>query len=550
MTHLVASVASVVAWPRGGIYNRFRMEDAESGRLNSWKEIAAHLGVSVRTAERWEKTGQLPARRHKHSALSSVFAYRAELDAWWDNRPRLEEPAPESGSASPSIAVLPFADLNRDQPNEIFSDGLTEELINALAQVEGLQVVARTSAFHFKGKTGDARAIGARLGVRTLLEGSVRRSEDRLRITAQLINAADGCHLWSRSFDRRMGDVFEIQEEIAQSIVEALRVKLTGRTLTRQYSRDVEAFALYLEGRYHWNKRTGQGMLKAIECFERVLVRDAGMAPAWAGLADCYAMLPAFAGMPTGDALRKARMAAQNALKIDDSLAEAHASLAFISASYECDWRGAEASFLRALELNPNHAYSHLFYAAVVLGPTGRLEEASAHQRRARELDPLSPVVASAEGADCVMLRQYDKAISACRRALELDPGIPWTYRWLGEACLMKGLYDEAVSAFSNLAAPAFAAGMLGYCHAHSGRAPEARRLLRQLEGMDSPMLACQIAVLHLGLGEHDAAFDWLHKACSAQCLGICWLKVEPIWDELRSDKRFAAVLKRLGLAD
>jgi serine/threonine-protein kinase len=526
------------------------MEDAGSERLNSWKEIAAHLGVSVRTAERWEKTERLPARRHRHAALSSVFAYRSELDAWWDQRPRLEEPEPESASASPSIAVLPFVDLNRDQPTEIFSDGLTEELINALAQVEGLQVVARTSAFHFKGKTGDARAIGARLGVRTLLEGSVRRAGDRLRITAQLINAADGCHLWSQRFDRRMGDVFEIQEEIAQSIVEALRVKLTGRTLTRQYSRDAEAFALYLEGRYHWNKRTGQGMLKAIECFERVLAMDASMAPAWAGLADCYSMLAALDGMPAGDAVRKARQAAQNALKIDDALAEAHASLAFLSAIHEYDWPGAEASFLRALELNPNHANSHLLYAAVVLGPTGRLEEAKAHRGRAGELDPLSPVVASAGGADWLMLRQYDEAISACQRALELDPAHPWTYRWLGEAYLMKGLYDEAAKAFSHLDAPVFAAGMLGYCHAHSGRAPEAGRLLRQLEGMGSPMLAYQIAVLHLGLGEHDAAFDWLHKACSARSLGIHWLKVEPIWDELRPDKRFTAVLKRMGLAD
>ncbi|MCX6626113.1 MAG: tetratricopeptide repeat protein [Candidatus Solibacter sp.] len=526
------------------------MEDSESVRLNSWKEIAAHLGVSVRTAERREKTEQLPARRHRHAALSSGFAYRSELDAWWDNRPRLREPGPESASAPPSIAVLPFANLDRDEQNEIFSDGLTEELINALAQVEGLQVVARTSVFHFKGKTGDARAIGARLGARTLVEGSVRRADDRLRITAQLINAADGCHLWSQRFDRRAGDVFEIQEEIAQSIVAALRVKLTGHTLIRQHGRDFEAFALYLEGRYHWNKRTGQGISKAIECFERALARDATMAPAWTGLADCYSMMAAIFGMPTGDALQKARIAAQNALKIDETLAEAHSSLACLSAIHDYNWRGAEASFLRVFALNPNHAYAHVLYAALVLGPNGRHAEAHAHMRRARELDPISTVVFGAEGAECVMLRRYDEAIAACRRALELDPGYPWAHRWRGEVCLLQGRYDEAISSFSNIDSPAFAAGMLGYCHAQSGRAPEARRLLQQLENMGSPRLSCQIAVLHLGLGEHDAAFDWLHKACSAHNLGIHWLKVEPIWDVLRPDQRFTDVLKRMDLAD
>ncbi len=526
------------------------MGDSESERLNSWKEIAAHLGVSVRTAERWEKAEQLPARRHMHAALSSVFAYRSELDAWWSNRPNLRQGFPELEPAPPSIAVLPFADLNRDEPNEIFSDGLTEELINALTQVGGLHVAARTSAFHFKGKTGDARAIGARLGVRTLLEGSVRRADDRIRITAQLINAADGCHMWSQRFDRRMGDVFEIQEEIAQSIVEALRVKLTSRTLTRQYGRDVEAFTLYLEGRHHWNKRTSEGMLKAIDCFERCLARDATLTPAWAGLADCYSMMSPIAGISADDAVRQARFAVENALKIDETTAEAHVSVGFIAAGYEYDWPRAEASFLRALELNPNHAYSHLHYAAMVLAPTGRLEEAGAHTRRACELDPLSPVMTTAAGIHQVMLRQYDAATSACRRALELDPGYPWAHRWLGECYMLKGLYEEAATAVSSIEAPVFGAGLLGYCHARSGRTAEAKRLLQHLKTTDSARCACQIAILQTGLGDRAAAFEWLQRACDGHNMGIQWAKVEPIWDELRTDERFNGVLRRMGLTE
>ena len=324
-----------------------------------------------------------------------------------------------------------------DEANEVFCDGLTEELINALAQVDGLQVVARTSAFHFKGKTGDARTIGARLGVQTILEGGVRRVADRLRITAQLINCADGCQLLSQRFDRRMGDVFEIQEEIAQSIVEALHVKLK-RAPTPQYGRDPEAFALYLEGRYYWNKRTGESILKAIACLERALDRDASIASAWAGLADCHLMLPAISGTPIAEALRKAKIAAQNALTIDDTLADAHSSLGCISALYEYDWPGAETCFQRALDTNPSHANSHLFYAAVVLAPAGRLEEAGVHVRRACELDPLSPNITTALAMHLVSVRQYEEAIATCRRSLEFDPALPWTYRSMGEAYLMQ----------------------------------------------------------------------------------------------------------------
>ena len=519
-------------------------------RLNSWKEIAAHLSVSVRTVQRWERTENLPARRHNHAAAGSVFAYASELDAWWNSRSRLHEPARESPPAS-SIAVLPFANLNRDEPNDIFSDGLTEELINALTQVEGLHVVARTSAFHFKGKSDDIRAIAAELGVRTILEGSVRQSGDRLRITAQLINASDGCHIWSQRYDKRLEDVFDLQEEIARGIVDTLRVRLGGHRITRQYGADLETYMLYLEGRHHWNKRTTAGFLKAVACFEQALARDERMALAWAGLADCYAMVGPFAGTPLGEAARKAEAAALRALEIDDALAEAHVPLGFISAAYRYDWEAAESRFRHAIALNPDHAYAHLLYAAVVLGPAGRLEEAIMHQRKACELDPLSAVMTSAMGTLAVMFRHYDDAIAACRRALEFDPAYPWAHRWLGEAYLLKGAYEDAANAFASIEAPVFAAGFLGYCDARTGRERQAMQRAQELEQKVDPLLGLQIALVHLGLNERDVAFEWLSKACDARIVpGIHWLKIEPIWDALRPDPRFSELLKRMRLAD
>lgn len=520
-------------------------------RLNSWKEIAAYLSVSVRTAQRWEETENLPAHRHRHAAQDSVFAYRSELEAWWNNRPPATG-TPRKEAAAQLIAVLPFVNLNGDKEHDVFSDGLTEELINALAQVEGLRVVARTSAFHFKGRTDDVRAIGSRLGVQTILEGTVRQADDRLRITAQLINAADGCHLWSRQYSRRMHDVLELQEEIARAVVDELRIRFAGNRITRQHSSDPETYTLYLEGLHQWNKRTRPGILKAVECFQQVLSRDAGMAPAWAGLANCYAMLPAYGAMPAGEALRHTRDAVRKALAIDENLAEAHVVLGFATAVYDFDWPSAESHFRRGLDLNPNYAYAHLLYSGVVLGPTGRLEEALIHQQSASELDSVSAVTAAATGACWLMLRRFEEAISACERALTFDATYPWAYRWLGEAWFMKGMYDRAEDAFSKIAEPVFAAGFLGSCYARTNRESLARKLLRQLEDQSGscPMLAIQPAVLHLGLGEVDAALGWLHKACDAHATGVHWLKVEPVWDILRPDRRFTDVLRRLRLAD
>lgn len=513
-------------------------------RLNSWKEIAAHLSVTVRTAQRWEKTERLPVRRHKHAALSSVFAYRDEIESWWNSRPDLRlstEPSP----SNPSIAVLPFVNLSREERDEILSDGLTEELISSLMQVEGLRVIARTSVFHFKGRSDDVRTIGAQLGVKSVLEGSVRRSGERLRISAQLINAADGCHLWSERYDRGTADFLDLQDEIAEAIAAALRVELTADG-ARHDTRDPEAYTRYLEGRFYLHKRTPQALQHAVRMFEKALERDHRMAPAWAALADCYSMLPGIAGLPAAENLARAKAAALKALEIDRRRAEAHSSLGMISALYEYDWAAAERHFLRALELNAELADAHLLYGALVLAPAGRRPEAEAHFQRALEIDPLSAAIQTALGMQLLMSRDFDRAIAACSRALELDPAYPWAHRAAGEAWLLLNRFDDALAAFSRIDSPAFAMGYVGYCHARSGNRSEALRLRSELE--KTAPLAYQSAVLDLGLGDRDAALVHLNEACGLPSLGIHWLKIDPIWDELRDDPRFTAVLTRLGL--
>jgi TolB-like protein len=529
-------------------------------RLNSWKEIAGYLNVSVRTAMRWEKTEGLPVHRHRHDRLSSVYAYKTELDRWWNSRPDLKqprgiEPSPPPGpDQPPSIAVLPLANLSRGEEDEILCDGLTEELINALSQLEGLRVVARTSCFYFKGKATDIRTIGRRLGVGTVLEGSLRRSGNRLRIVAQLINAGDGCHLWSQHFDRHMQDLLEIEEEIARSIARALEVKLVGDMkdrILRRYGRDIEAYKLYLKGRYLLNRLAPETVLAAIGCFQQALARESKLAPAYTGLADCYTVLGLMGQLAWEEALRQGKAAAARALEIDSALAEAHASLGFLSSHYEYDWPGAEVEFRRAIELNPDYVYSHLWYAGMVM-KQGRLDEAEAHLQRACQLDPVDPAVLSTVGALWLFRRQYGRSIETLNSALALDPALPLTNLGLGEVYLLEGRYEQAEAAFKRVNPPVAAAGFLGYCCAQTDRRGEAIALLGQLEELppDLPPRAYQIAILHLGLGDHEAAIEWLDRSCNTRSFGIHWLKVDPIWDPLQPDPRFRPVLEKMYLGD
>jgi TolB-like protein/Tfp pilus assembly protein PilF len=359
-----------------------------------------------------------------------------------------QPPAAETMQAS--IAVLPFVDMSPQKDQEYFCDGMAEELINALTKLEGLRVVSRTSAFQFKGKAFDIRKIGEQLNVASVLEGSVRKTGDRLRITAQLINVVDGFHLWSEKYDREMKDVFDIQDEISRAIVDALKIKLVGEAATRlvkRYTENLEAYTLYLKGRYYWNKRTEPGLTKGIEYFEKAITKDPGYALAYAGLADCYNVISHYGAVPPKASVPKAKIAAIKALEIDDALVEAHTSLAFALYNYDFAWLAAEKEFQRAIALNPNYATAHHWYA-IYLATRGRLEEAIAEMQRARELDPLSLIINTEVGWMLYFGRHYNQAIEQYQKTLEMDPSFAVAHWGLGLAYQQKAMPQEAIAEF------------------------------------------------------------------------------------------------------
>ena len=527
-------------------------ESAVSDRLASWKEIARHLGVSVRSVQRWERSEDLPVHRHMHAALGTVYAFRSELDGWWASRPDLRQPGARVRRTGRSIAVLPFANLDRELQTEILADGLTEELISTLAQIAGLGVVARTSVFYFKNKGADVREVGAKLGVDTVLEGSVRRADGRVRVVAQLVDVASGRQLWSEPLESRRTDVFALQEDIAHAVAGTLRTILAtepGDPRPPAAPPRPGAYERYLEGKYHWNRRTPAGFLKAVESLERAVAEDPRLAPAWAALAECYANASAVSTLARAEGCEKATRAARTAVDLDPMLAEAHVSLGGLAAVHFFDWEQAESHFLRALELKPQLPSAHMLYAALVLAPAGRLAEAEAHQALATELEPFSAVVTNATGMLRLMLRQYDHSAAAFRAALKVDAEYPWANRGLGEVQLLQGRYDEAIQSLRRVEMPGLAAGFLGYCHARLGLENEARQSLHRLEQCEDPSVAYQVAVLHLAVGDADGTFRWLDRACADRSAGVMWLPVDPIWDTLRGDERFARIVASMGLA-
>jgi serine/threonine protein kinase/Tfp pilus assembly protein PilF len=455
-----------------------------------------------------------------------------------------------------SIVVLPFTNMSSDLENEFFADGITEEIINALAQIEDLRVVARTSAFSFKGKHVDLRTVGECLNVTTVLEGSVRKSGNRLRITAQLINVADGYHLWSERYDRELQDIFEVQDEIAKTIADRLKVTLgAGRQkpLVKAGTKNLEAYQLYLKGRFHWNKRTPDGFQKAIEHFQEAIEKDPAYALAYAGLADTYDMASFFNLFPPGEVMPKAKTAAAKALEIDDGLAEAHVSLGYASFTYDWDWTAAGKHFQQALAVNPSYVRNHAFYP-LYLSSLGRFDEALAMAKSVLDLDPASPAVSHVLAVQLYLARQFDQAIQQCHKTLELDPNYAVAYSVLGQAYASKGSSREALpdldkfSALSRGGAAALA--LLGYAHARLGDRNEALRMLEELSALAkrSFVPAFFFALVSAGLEDKDQAFTRLEKACEERFNRLAYLRVETLWDPLRPDPRFAELVRRVGI--
>jgi serine/threonine-protein kinase len=452
--------------------------------------------------------------------------------------------------------VLPFVNASPDAENEYLSDGITDELINALAKVQGLRVASRTSVFALKGKAQDVRAIGALLGASVVLEGTVRKSGERLRITAQLTSSDDGRLLWSQRYDRTLSDVFAIQDELAHTIVSALRATWFAdldQPLPRRYTDSVDAYGLYLKGRYSWNKRTQEGVTEAIEYFEQAIAIDPDYALAYTGLADSYALHVDYRNVHVSSGFERAKTYARKALALDESLAEAHASLAWTLFIYDWDWAGAGAEFRRAIELDPRYATAHQWYA-FLLASRGRLEEALVEAHTAQELDPASVSIRRALGYVYLYARRYDQARYHLARAIAMNPVAEESYRVLGLTLALDGQYDEAARALREAiglpGAGTYTTVTLAYALARGGNRSYAEEQLAELEAKltHDYVSPVELATLHIALGNLQSALDWAERAYDERRGWMAYLTVHPIVDPLRGEPRFHALVKKMGL--
>jgi serine/threonine-protein kinase len=453
-----------------------------------------------------------------------------------------------------SIAVLPFSDLSLNRDQEYFCDGMAEEIISTLARIDGLRVTARTSAFAFKGRSEDVRQIGQQLNVAKLLEGSVRKAGNRLRITVQVVNTADGFHSWSRSYDRELTDVLAIQDEIAHEVAREFDVTVNrggGLLASERQTADLEAYNLYLRGRYFWNKRTPEAVEAGLRLFEEAIQKDPGYALAYVGIADAHNLLHVYGGASPAHAHAEARAAIARALQIDDTLAEAHATNAILKAR-AWEWEAAEREYRRALELKPGDATIRCWFAQL-LAARGRGPEAVAVVRRACDLDPLSAYANNIYGLILYLTRRNDEAKKQLAHVLTLDPNYHLAHENLGFMYATEGMAEPALVAARRAASTAGDADtsvVLGYACARAGRRDEARRILGALverwrRGAGS---AGRIAVIHAGLGDREEALDWLGKAQREHDVWVTQLRVDPIFDPLRADGRFNSLVRQVGL--
>ncbi|MBI5266980.1 MAG: protein kinase, partial [candidate division Zixibacteria bacterium] len=425
-------------------------------------------------------------------------------------------PVGSGQTAGPSIAVLPLVDMSPQRDQEYFCDGIAEEIINALTRVQGLRVVSRTSAFQFKGKSLDVRDIGLRLGVTAVLEGSVRKSGDKIRIAAQLISVADGMHLWSEKYDRDTSDLFEIQDDIARTLVDTLTSKLVGgsTTLVRQTTTNLEAYNLYLQGRFFWNQRTHPGLTRALDCFEKALALDPEYVLAYVGLADALFILFAYNFVDPHTAVPRARIAVEAALKLDEKSAEAYTTLAGIQAYHDWDWKTAEQSFLKALELNPGYATAQHWYAEL-LALTGRFDQAEARFLKALEVDPLSYIINTMYGCFLFRYGQTDKAIERLSNVVKLNSHIDVTLAWLGFALLEAGRKDDALAMLDRCVEITgrnpYAIGMRGHGRALAGDREAAQKAFNELKAMPPStwIPPTILGVLAWDLDLHSEAYRW-----------------------------------------
>ncbi|GEM_PF-986513 len=453
-----------------------------------------------------------------------------------------------------SLAILPLMNASADPEMEYLSDGITESIINNLSQLTGLRVLAWSTVSRYKGRQANALEAGKALGVRGVLTGRVLQVSDRLVIKAELVDAADGSHLWGERYDRELEDIFAIEREISSEISEKLRLKLTGEEkarLTKRHTENIEAYHAYLKGRYFVNKRMTGWIRKGLQCFQQAIDIDPGYALAYAGLCDSYTFLVTWEALPPKEGFPKAKEAARIALDVDEKLAEAHAGLAH-ALLHNWEWLEAGKAFKRAIALNPGYASAYLWYSEY-LAATGCLDEAITEIKKAQEIDPLSLITNDDLGWMLYFARRYDEAIKQSRKTIEMDPHFLLARLRIGQAYVQKAMYDEAIKEFQRVVAVSSSTDtallLMGHAYAVSGRRNKALAVLDRLSRQAKPRYFSpyRVAAIHAGLGEKEEAFKWLEQAYEKHDTKMIWLKVDPVLDGLRSDERFENLLRRVG---
>jgi TolB-like protein/DNA-binding winged helix-turn-helix (wHTH) protein/Tfp pilus assembly protein PilF len=458
---------------------------------------------------------------------------------------------------SSSLVVLPLENLSGDKEQDYFADGMTDDLIANLVKIRSLRVISRSTAMAYKGTHKPLPQIANELNVDAVVEGTVMRVGNRVRITAELVQVSTDRHLWADTYESQIGDVLTLQNRVSSAIVDEIRIKLTPEDkerLAKKPSVSPEAYEEYLKGRYYWNKRSGEGFTKAIRYFENATRRDPQYALAYAGLADCYGIIGAtiYGSLPAAEAAPKAKAAAIRALEIDPSLAEAQTSLATAKFNYDWDWAGAAEGFRRAIQLDPSYATAYQRYSLYSIA-MGRFDDSLEQIKKARDLEPLSISINASFGWRLYLARDYDRSIAQLRDTLEMDPSYEWAHLTLGQAYEQKGQHDLAVQELQRAVEISHSSPLmvsaLAHAYALSGNHSEALKLLAQLNALSKKQYVSPfyVAIVYLGLGKNDAAMNWLQKAYADRSNGLVFLKVEPELDPLRSDRRFISLLRKLN---
>jgi TolB-like protein/Tfp pilus assembly protein PilF len=489
-------------------------------------------------------------KKRRRALIAVLILFAAAVGAgyyFFSQRPAFKAP-------DKSIAVLPFENLSEDKANAYFAEGMQDEILARLSKIADLKVISRTSTQKYKSAPDNLREIAKQLGVANILEGSVQKAADQVRVNVQLINALNDAHLWGDVYDRKLTDIFAVESDIAKTIADTLQAKLTGaekQLIAAQPTSDLTAYDLYLKGRLLWSKRGGENLRQAIAFYEQAIARDPNYALAYAAMAEAYVLLPFYAGMAQGEVFPKAKAAALKALQLDDKLAGAHTGLAW-ALCYDLDMVGSISEFQRAIALNPNYATAHQWYGRHPLAALGRLDEAIAEGKRAIELDPLSPIINADLGYTLINARRYDEAIAQLRKTLEFDPTFYYAHYTLAMALQLKGDVPAAIAEYTKaqqLNDDLRVQVLLANIKALSGDKEAAVRMLAELEELSRHRYVRSYwrALLYLSLGKRDEAIRWLEKGVADhEGLEIAWIKVDPLLDPLRGDPRFEALVQKV----